>query len=89
MKKQKKDFKNYILMIWLKRSEPLKVVTHLDFANSSWRAEDNKDPYVFKSRTMAEDIAFGMIANGIPTYVIEVYHGLPYPNRTKFASRED
>ena len=76
-------------MVWLKRSEPLRVVTHIDFANNSWKIEDDKDPYVFKSRTMAEDIAFGMIFNGVATYVVEVYHGLPYPSRTKFASREE
>lgn len=89
MKKQQKDLKNYILMVWLKRSEPLRAVTHIDFSNNSWKIEDNKEPYIFISRATAEDIAFGMIANGIPTYVVEVYHGLPYPNRMKFASRED
>lgn len=72
---------NYIIMLLDKLDKPFsnKWVTYISYSPKQWRAKKGCKPYIFDSREVAEDTAFGITVNGCACAVVEipdVYNGL-------------
>lgn len=65
--------KTYCLMVWLKKSEPMRPVTHLNYQTNEWKTERGKKAFIIKTRSLAEEIARCMLLNGVATYVLEIF----------------
>lgn len=57
-----------------------KFITKIDRKTKTWEIEDNKMPYFFADRTVAQDLAFCLVLNGYSAYVVEDIASAPIKN---------
>ena len=77
------NFKNYANLYYgviVETGKGKKFITQLDRLAKTWKAEDNKRPYLFDNIKQARDLNYCLLLNG---YIANVVEFLSFNNNLK------